>query len=89
MPEHVGPRLDGCTVGLGTAEAAERVHGLTAAPGSPAIVLVVWTDDVDTACARLAGPGVPVLQPPRGTGNDNALPRDPGGNLVEIAAGVS
>jgi lactoylglutathione lyase len=55
------------------------------------MVLVVWTDDVDAACARLADAGVPVLQPPHDTGNNNrnALLRDPDGNLVEIVAKVS
>jgi lactoylglutathione lyase len=54
------------------------------------MVLVVWTDDVDMACADLAAAGVPALQPPHNTGNNNrsALLRDPGGNLVEIAAKV-
>ena len=57
-------------------------------PGSPAMVLVIWTDDVDEACASLSASGVLVLQPPRDTGNNNrnALLRDPDGNLVEIVA---
>jgi len=88
VPEHVELRLEGFTVGLGTVEAARRVHGVDAAPGSPAMVLVVWTDDVDKSCADLAAAGVPVLQPPHDTGNSNrnALLRDPDGNLVEIVA---
>lgn len=88
IPEHVELQLNGFTVGLGTVEAAKRVHGVDAAPGSPAMVLVVWTDDVDRACEELAAAGVPVLQPPHNTGNNNrnALLRDPDGNLVEIVA---
>jgi lactoylglutathione lyase len=91
IPEHVELRLNGFTVGLGTVEAAKRVHGVEASPGSPAMVLVVWTDDVDKACADLAAAGVPVLQPPHNTGNSNrnALLRDPDGNLVEIVAKAS
>src|SRR5215469_2131912 len=91
IPEHVELRLNGFTVGLGTVEAAKRVHGVDAAPGSPAMVLVVWADDVDRACAELAAAGVPVLQPPHNTGNNNrnALLRDPDGNLVEIVAKTS
>lgn len=87
-PEHVELRLNEFMVGLGTVEAAKRVHGVEAAPGSPAMVLVVWTDNVDNACADLAAAGVPVLQPPHNTGNNNrnALLRDPDGNLVEIVA---
>jgi len=90
-PEHVELRLSGFTVGLGTVEAARRVHGVEATPGTPAMVLVVWTDDVDRACGELAAAGVPVLQPPHNTGNNNrnALLRDPDGNLVEIVAKVS
>ncbi len=55
------------------------------------MVLVVWTDDVDTAFERLANAGVQVVQPPHDTGNNNrnALLRDPDGNLVEIVAKVA
>lgn len=49
IPEHVELRLDGFTIGLATVEAARKVHGVGAAPGSPAMVLVLWTDDVDRA----------------------------------------
>jgi lactoylglutathione lyase len=54
-----------------------------AAPGSPAMVLVVWTDDVDKDYAELVAAGVPVLQPPHNSGNNNrsALLRDPDGIL--------
>lgn len=90
-PEHVELRLGGFIVGLGTVEAARRVHGVEATPGTPAMVLVVWTDDVDAAHASLAAAGVPVVQPPHDTGNSNrnALLRDPDGNLVEIVSKVA
>jgi lactoylglutathione lyase len=79
VPEHVELRLNGFTIGLGTVEAARDVHGVEAAPGSPAMVLVVWTDDVDEAYRELAAAGVPTVQPPHDTGNNNrnALLRDP------------
>lgn len=88
VPEHVELRLNGFTVALGTVEAARRVHGVEAAPGSPAMVLVVWTEDVDAAYRRLVAAGAPSLQPPHDSGNNNrnALLRDPDGNLVEIVA---
>lgn len=90
-PEHVELTLDGFAIGLGTVEAAKRVHGVDASPGSAAMVLVVWTDDVDTAFEELRSAGVRVVQPPHDTGNDNrnALLRDPDGNLVEIVAKVA
>src|SRR5258708_39605601 len=88
VPEHVELRSNGFTDGLGTVEAARRVHGVEATPGSPAMVLVVWTDDFDAAYGHLVAAGVPVVQPPHNTGNNNrnALMRDPDGNLVEIVA---
>lgn len=87
-PEHVELKLNCFELGLGTVEAAERVHGVDALPGSPAMVLVVWTDDVDQAFEQLVSAGTPVVQPPHDTGNNNrnALLRDPDGNLVEIVA---
>jgi len=90
-PEHVELRLNGFGIGLGTVEAAKRVHGVDASPGSPAMVLVVWTDDVDTAFAKLVSAGTVVVQTPHDTGNNNrnALLRDPDGNLVEIVAKVA
>ena len=89
-PEHVELTLHGFGLGLGSVEAASRVHGVEASPGTPAMVLVVWTADVDEAFERLRSAGTPVVQPPHDTGNDNrsALLRDPDGNLVEIVAKV-
>lgn len=90
-PEHVELILNGFAIGLGTVEAAKRVHGVEASPGSPAMVLVVWADDVDDAFDQLTSAGAPVVQPPHNTGNNNrnALLRDPDGNLVEIVAKVA
>jgi len=91
IPEHVELRLNGFTVGLGTVQAAKRVHGVDASPGSPAMVLVVWTDNVDEAYRELVVAGVPAVQPPHDTGNNNrnALLRDPDGNLVEIVTKIT
>jgi lactoylglutathione lyase len=90
-PDHVELTLNGFALGLGTVEAARRVHLVDASPGSPAMVLVVWTDDVDTAFERLEAAGVVVVQSPHDTGNNNrnALLRDPDGNLVEIVAKIA
>ena len=87
-PEHVELRLDGVTIALSTAEAAERVHGLEAVPGSHGFQLVLWTTDVDTAYDALVAAGVQSHTEPHDTGNDNrnAVVRDPDGNLVELVA---
>lgn len=91
VPTHVEFALEGFKLGLGTVEAARRVHGVDATPGTPAGVIVVWCDDVDAEFARLTAAGVPAVQDPHDTGNDNrnALLHDPDGNLVEIVAKVS
>jgi lactoylglutathione lyase len=88
VPEHVELELNGFGLGLGTVEAARRVHAVDASPGSPAMVVVLWCDDVDRAFELLSAAGAPVLQAPHDTGsrNRNALLRDPDGNLVEIVS---
>jgi len=88
VPSHVEMSLHGFGIGLGTVEAAKRVHGVDASPGSPAMVLVVWTHDVDEAFRTLTAAGVPAVQPPHDSANSNrsALLRDPDGNLVNIVS---
>jgi len=85
-PDHVELRLDGVTIALSTAEAAARVHGIDAAPGSRGFQLVLWTDDVDAAYDALVAGGAPSVTPPHDSGNDNrnAVVTDPDGNLVEL-----
>ena len=86
VPEHVELRLNEFMVGLGTVEAARRVHGVEAAPGSPVMVLVVWTDDVDRAYASLAARDARTLSAPHdflGTLRA-AWVADPDGNPVQI-----
>ena len=88
VPEHVEFRVGGFTIGLGTVEAAERVHGVVASPGSPSMAIVFWADDVDAAVDWLVAAGVTVRLAPHDTGNAlrTALVCDPDGNLVEIVA---
>jgi lactoylglutathione lyase len=88
VPEHVELRLGGFVLALGTVQAALRVHEVVASPGAAAMVVVLWTSDVDAAFERLTDRGVIAVQPPHDTGNDNrnALLRDPDGNLVELVA---
>lgn len=91
VTEHVELRLNEFTIGFGTVEAAKSVHGVDASPGSPAMVLVVWADDIDAAFERLVAAGVPTVRSPHDAGNSNrnALLRDPDGNLVEIVSKIS
>jgi lactoylglutathione lyase len=86
--EHVEMAAGGFTLGLGTVEAARRVHGMEHTPGAPAMAVVLWTDDVDATYARLVAAGAPTITEPHdtGNGNRNAVVRDPDGNLVELVA---
>jgi lactoylglutathione lyase len=88
IPSHVELQLDGFTLGLGTVEAAREVHGVEPTPGSPAMVIVIWTDDLDMTYSALVSAGIPIIQPPHETGNSNhnLLIHDPDGNLVEVVA---
>ena len=90
-PEHVELTLRGFGLGLGTVEAAKRVRGIDASPGTPAMALVIWTENVDKTFEQLTTAGTPVVQPPHNIGkhNRNAILRDPDGNLVEIVAKVA
>lgn len=87
-PEHVEMAAGGFTLGLGSVEAARRVHGVDSAPGAPAMAVVFWVDDVDTTYAQLLAAGAPAVTEPHDTANDNhnAVVRDPDGNLVELVA---
>jgi lactoylglutathione lyase len=66
-------------VGLGAVKGALSHHGVEAAPGSPAMVIVVWTGDVDEAFRDLLTAEIPVAQDPHDASNNtrNALARDP------------
>jgi lactoylglutathione lyase len=63
-PDHVELGLDGFTIALSSAEAAKRAHGVDATPGSPAVSLVFWTDNVDASYDRLVAAGCPSVQAP-------------------------
>lgn len=90
LPEHVEMAAGGFVVGLGTVEAAKRVHGVDAIPGAPAMAVVLWTSDVDATFGKLVRAGVPVVNEPHDVGNGNRVAqiRDPDGNLVEIVSKV-
>lgn len=90
VPEHVEFDVNGARIGLGTVEAAERVHRVSPQPGAPSMSLVLWCDDVDAIHAKLVAAGAVERQPPHdsGNGNRNSLFADPDGNLVEFVSKV-
>lgn len=86
QPEHVELSAEGIHIALSSTEAATTHQGITAAPGQPAMCLVLWVDDLDQTFTKLTAAGSPVVSPPHaaGNGNRNALLKDPDGNLVEL-----
>lgn len=58
VPERVELQWNGFTVGLGTVEAARRVHGVEAASGSPAVVMVMWADNAVQVPMNIAEPSL-------------------------------
>ncbi|HET8717227.1 MAG TPA: VOC family protein [Nocardioidaceae bacterium] len=87
-PEHVEMTAGGFVLALSTAEAAQRVHGLAAEPGRPAMSLVFWVDDVDAVFDAAVAAGAAAVTRPHDAGNDNrnAVVRGPDGTLVELVA---
>jgi catechol 2,3-dioxygenase-like lactoylglutathione lyase family enzyme len=86
--EFVEVRLGGLTLGLGSIEAARRVHGLDVVPGPPRAEVCLWTNDVDRAHSELVSRGVQSLRGPHDFGGRlrSAWVLDPDGNPVEIVA---
>lgn len=87
-PTHVELKLNDFALGLGTVEAAKRVHGVDAESGRPTLAVVLWCADADRAFERLITAGVPAGQRPhdRGNNNRNASVFDPDGYLVELVS---
>jgi catechol 2,3-dioxygenase-like lactoylglutathione lyase family enzyme len=86
IPEHVEMAAGGFVLAVSSAAAAERVHGIEPEPGRPAMSLVFWVEDVDSAFRHVTEAGGEAVTEPHdtGNGNRNAVTRDPDGTLVEI-----
>jgi catechol 2,3-dioxygenase-like lactoylglutathione lyase family enzyme len=85
-PIHVEARLGGLILGVASIESAGRIHGLEAGGGPPRAEVVVWTDDVDLAFAKLIATGVPPLSEPHDflANLRAAWVADPDGNPVQM-----
>jgi lactoylglutathione lyase len=69
--------------------ARDRLAPVPVAPQSAGsrVIFAIWVDDVDAACAELAGRGVSLLSGPADTawGTRNAQFADPGGHIWGLA----
>jgi catechol 2,3-dioxygenase-like lactoylglutathione lyase family enzyme len=65
-PVHVELMLDGFKLGIADAKSVVATHGLDVDLSRPGrgIEIALWTDDVDTAFARLVASGAPPLSAP-------------------------
>jgi catechol 2,3-dioxygenase-like lactoylglutathione lyase family enzyme len=85
-PVHVELQLDGFTLGVASIASLHDAHGVTTGPG-PVAELVLWTDDVDAAYARLDTAGLRTVSAPHDF-LDGALRAawvaDPDGHHVQL-----
>lgn len=86
QPDHVELVLDGFTIGIAAAAAAARDHGLRPNLEGRAIEIVLWTDDTDSAFARLTTGGARALSHPHDWLEDLRLAwvADPDGNPIQL-----
>jgi catechol 2,3-dioxygenase-like lactoylglutathione lyase family enzyme len=82
-PTHVELTLDGFTIGIASASAAQDDHGLSPRPTAE---VAVHTDDADSAFTTLTSQGAPPLSTPHdfADGLRLAWVADPDGNRVRI-----
>jgi catechol 2,3-dioxygenase-like lactoylglutathione lyase family enzyme len=85
-PIHVELKLDRLLLGVASVESVAEVHGIRVGGGPPRAEVVLWTDDVDAAFARLTAMGVPELSAPHNfIGKLRAAwVADPDGNPVQL-----
>lgn len=88
IPEHVEMTAGGFVLAISSAEAAQRVHGVSVETGRAAMSLVFWVDDVDATFDAVTAAGATALTAPHDAGNNNrnAAVRDPDGTVVEFVA---
>ena len=86
-PEFVVLRLGEWAIGVGTADAPERLHGTPFGKGLR-FELCAYVDDVDATIERLRGAGVAVLHEPddKPWGERAGYVADPDGNPVQLVA---
>ena len=85
-PDHVELVLDGFTLGIATATAAAADHGLRPDLNGHSIEIVVWTDDTDSAYAKLTADGAPSLSVPHDWLENLRIAwvADPDGNPIQL-----
>ncbi len=85
-PSHVEVTLGQFTIGITSVEAAIRDHGLNPSLHGRPVEIVLWTDDVDSAYARLTSDGAPSLSPPHDflANLRSAWVADPDGNPLRL-----
>jgi catechol 2,3-dioxygenase-like lactoylglutathione lyase family enzyme len=85
--EHVEVRTLGLTLGISSATAARKAHGLDTSRAGNAVQVCLWCDDVDAAFARMLHAGAHAVREPQDFQDGrlrNGWVRDPANNLVEV-----
>ena len=63
-PIHVDLALDGWTLGIASVDSTRDDHGLDPVESGQRAAVILWTDDVPAAFAKLTADGVPALAAP-------------------------
>ncbi|QIV86082.1 VOC family protein [Glutamicibacter mishrai] len=85
-PIHVDLVLDGYRIGLATESSTREDHGLEPVASGQRAAVILWTDDVPVAYARLVELGANAIKPPE-RWLENLLiawVEDPDGHLVQV-----
>ena len=85
-PIHVDLVLDGYRIGLATETSTREDHGLEPVASGQRAAVILWTDDVPVAYARLVELGANAIKPPE-RWLENLLiawVEDPDGHLLQV-----
>jgi hypothetical protein len=90
-PIHVDLQLDGYKVGIASVASTRDDHGLDPVPSGQRVAVVLWTDDVRAAYARLTAAGAPELGGPQEWLGRLLIAwiADPDGNPVQLVQHLS
>jgi catechol 2,3-dioxygenase-like lactoylglutathione lyase family enzyme len=85
-PIHLDLSLDGYKIGIASGDSTRGDHGLDPITSGQRAAVILWTDDVAAAYARLTTAGAPALKPPHQWLGRLLIAwvADPDGNPVQI-----
>ena len=85
-PIHVDLQLDGYRIGIASVASTRDDHGLDPVPHGQRAAVILWTDDIAAAHAKLTAAGAPALAAPHAWLDRLLIAwiADPDGNPIQI-----